>query len=194
MVLKSWPLTPQTKECEWESGVVTLMLWAGKRETRHKSMKKELSTCPSFFFFSPFFDYIKLILQSDQRTCIVAWLTSHNGPALRFYHRALHSAAVILTFNVCNGEMGLLIWLGRTVNYSTVLYLLLISHCVITASVCGLKVEGSQDWELRCDSMWVHYSFHQHFNCRLSAYQREEIMHGLWFIDHVLRNRIMRYN
>ncbi len=59
-----------------------------KREMRHKSMKKELSPCPSFFLVWVHKTHISVGLKSP--ACCV----TDTGRAL-FYHRALHSAAVI---------------------------------------------------------------------------------------------------
>lgn len=145
---------PGAEVCErGKSGFVTLML-CDKRQTWHKSVKRELS-CPGFF--SPLFEYIKPRSLSSvglrERARPVAWLTGGGGPALRFIAELFHSAAVVLTFNVGKWRKGgLLIWLWRSVNYITVLYLLQISHCVITASVRSLKVEGGRDGELRRNS------------------------------------------
>lgn len=147
-VLKTWLLTPQTEVYEWESSTVTLML-CDKRETRHRSMKKELSPCPSFFLVWVHKTHFSVGLKSP--ACCVTDSPQWAGATLLSQSSPLSCSH--LTFNVGNGEMGLLIWLWRSVNYIRVLYLLQISHCVITASVCGLKVEGSRAWELHCNSM-----------------------------------------
>lgn len=183
---RSRALTPQTEVYEWERGTVALML-CDERETRHKSMKKELSPGPGFFLVWVHKTHFSVGLKSP--ACCVT--DSPQWAGATFLSQSSPLSCSHLTFNVGNGEMGLLIWLWRSVNYIRVLYLLQISHCVITASVCGLKVEGSRAWELHCNSMSVHNSFRQDFNCRLPAYKskgRGSAWILSWFIGYMLHN------